>query len=132
MSGPILDRIDLCVELQAVDIESLKGHGNRESSEKIRKRVVRARQIQRERFQGTKYRFNGDIEAGDMGKYCILDSKEQQYAERLYRSLQLSARSYHRILKVARTIADLAEMREITVEHLLEASCYRPAQEYWR
>lgn len=132
VSGPILDRIDLCVELQAVDIESLKGHGNREGSEKIRKRVVRARQIQRERFQGTKYRFNGDIEAGDMGKYCILGSKEQQYAERLYRSLQLSARSYHRILKVARTIADLAEMREITVEHLLEASCYRPAQEYWR
>lgn len=132
VSGPILDRIDLCVELQAVDIASLKNCKKSESSDMIRERIVGAREMQKERFQGTKYRFNGDIEAADMIKFCILGEKEQQYMEQLYQNLNLSVRSYHRILKVARTIADLAEAKEITVEHLLEASFYRPAQEYWQ
>ncbi|MCM1543051.1 MAG: YifB family Mg chelatase-like AAA ATPase [Blautia sp.] len=132
VSGPILDRIDLCVELQAVDIASLKNRKKNESSKMIRERVIRAREIQKERFRDTKYRFNGDIEAADMENYCALGRKEQQYMEQLYRSLNLSARAYHRILKVARTIADLAGAKEIAVEHLLEASFYRPAQEYWR
>jgi len=132
VSGPILDRIDLCVELQAVDIASLKGSKKSESSETIRKRIIRTREIQKERFQGTGYRFNGDIEAADIEQYCTLGKAEQQYMEQLYHSLNLSARAYHRILKVARTIADLAEAAEIGIEHLLEASFYRPAQEYWR
>lgn len=132
VSGPILDRIDLCVELQAVDIASLKNCNKNENSERIRERVVRARELQKERFQGTKYQFNGEIEAADMEKFCVLGEKEQQYMEQLYRSLDLSARAYHRILKVARTIADLAEAEEIKVEHLLEAAFYRPAQEYWQ
>ena len=120
------------MELQAVDITSLRACKKGENSETIRRRITGAREIQRERFEGTKYRFNGDIEAADMEKYCTLGEKEQQYVEQLYRSLNLSARAYHRILKVARTIADLAETAEIGVEHLLEASFYRPAQEYWR
>lgn len=132
VSGPILDRIDLCVELQAVDIASLRNCNKNENSERIRERVVRARELQKERFQGTKYQFNGEIEAADMEKFCVLGEKEQQYMEQLYRSLDLSARAYHRILKVARTIADLAEAEEIKVEHLLEAAFYRPAQEYWQ
>lgn len=132
VSGPILDRIDLCVELQTVDIASLRNSKKSESSERIRERIVVAREIQKRRFQGTKYQFNGDIEAADMEKFCALGEKEQQYMEQLYRSLNLSARAYHRILKVARTIADLADTEEITVEHLLEASFYRPAQEYWK
>lgn len=131
VSGPILDRIDLCVELQAVGIESLKCGKASESSEAIRKRIIRARERQRERFQGTGYRFNGDIEAADIESYCALGKREQQYVEQLYRRLNLSVRAYHRILKVARTIADLAEAPEIDVEHLLEASFYRPAQDYW-
>lgn len=132
VSGPILDRIDLCVELQAVDIASLKNCKKSESSGRIRERIIVAREIQKERFRGTKYRFNGDIEAADMERFCALGEKEQQCMEQLYQSLNLSARAYHRILKVARTIADLAEAKEITVEHLLEASFYRPAQEYWQ
>lgn len=132
VSGPILDRIDLCVELQAVDITSLKESKKSESSDTIRKRIIRAREMQKERFQGTKYRFNGDIEAADMESYCALGKKEQQYMEQLYHSLNLSARAYHRILKVARTIADLEGCAEIGVEHLTEASFYRPAQEYWK
>lgn len=132
VSGPILDRIDLCVELQAVDIASLKGSKKSESSDTIRERIVRAREMQKERFRGTKYRFNGDIEAADMERYCALGKKEQRYMEKLYRSLGLSARAYHRILKVARTIADMEGSMEIGEEHLAEASFYRPAQEYWR
>ncbi len=132
VSGPILDRIDLCVELQAVDIASLKNSGRGEDSETIRRRVIAAREIQRERFLGTGYRFNADIEAADMERYCALGKAEQEYAEQLYRSLMLSARAYHRILKVARTIADLEGAAQIGVEQLLEASFYRPAQEYWR
>lgn len=132
VSGPILDRIDLCVELQTVDIASLKNCNKGESSGRIRERIVRARKIQKERFRGTKYQFNGDVEAADMEIFCALGEKEQQYMDQLYRNLNLSARAYHRILKVARTIADLAEAEQIMVEHLLEASFYRPAQEYWQ
>ena len=131
VSGPILDRIDLCVELQPVDIQGLKGP-RAESSEELRLAVVEARKRQKERFEGMKYRFNGDIEAADMERFCGLGSKEQALLERLYHSLQLSARAYHRILKVARTIADLEGSDVIREEHLLEAACYRPGEEVWR
>lgn len=125
------DRIDLCVELHAVDIASLKGGKKAESSEIIRKRVMKARKIQDERFKGTPYRFNGDIQAADMERYCTLGKEEQHYMEKLFQNLNLSARAYYRILKVARTIADLEGVPEIGEAHLLEASFYRPAQEYW-
>ncbi len=131
VSGPILDRIDLCVELHAVDISSLHNPCRQESSAKLRKRVETARKRQEERFEGTRYRFNGDIESGDVEKYCALGKEEQKCMEELYTSLRLSARAYHRILKVARTIADLAGEDGIGTKHLLEAACYRPAQEYW-
>lgn len=131
VSGPILDRIDLCVELQAVDIQSLKGKKRNESSASIRRRVLKARKRQEQRFHGSSYRFNGDIEAADIERFCPLGEREQQYMEQLYDTLKLSARAYHRILKVARTVADLEGAEQIGVEHLLEASFYRPAQEYW-
>ncbi len=131
LSGPILDRIDLCVELQPVDILRTRGQRS-ESSTKMRKRVARARSMQEKRFQGTRYRFNADIEAADMERFCGLGEEEQKIMEELYYSLQLSARAYHRILKVSRTIADMEGEEEIRGEHLLEAACYRPAQEYWK
>lgn len=131
VSGPILDRIDLCVELQSVDMEGLKSRGKAETSEEIRVRVLKARKRQAERFRGTKRRFNADIEAAEVEKYCRLRKEEQELMERLYQSLALSARSYHRILKVARTIADLEDREEIGVEQLLEAAGYRPVQDYW-
>lgn len=129
VSGPILDRIDLCVELQPVDVVSLQGSGKSESSAVIRERVQRARRRQQERFAGSDYRFNADMEASAMESYCRLGVEERSTMEQLYRSLQLSARAYHRILKVARTIADLEEAEEIGVEHLLEAAFYRPTLE---
>lgn len=131
VSGPILDRIDLCVELQPVDYESLKGRAKGESSAEIRGRVEKARQLQKARFEGRGYRFNGDIEASAIEKYCGLGTEEQKCMERLFRSLRLSARAYHRILRVARTIADLEGAERIAAEHLMEASFYRPSLEYW-
>lgn len=131
VSGPILDRIDLCVELHPVDITSLKSAGQTENSADIRRRVMRARKRQRIRFEGGSCRFNGDIEASDMERYCALGREEQDCMERLYDSLRLSARAYHRILKVARTIADLEGEDRISAEHLMEAACYRPSLDYW-
>lgn len=131
VSGPILDRIDLCVELQPVDILK-KNNKFAENSATIRKRVAVARKRQEKRFKGTEYRFNGDIEAADIDHFCNLGCEEQKTMEQLYHSLQLSARAYHRILKVSRTIADLDNSEVIRSEHLLEAACYRPASDYWK
>ncbi len=134
VSGPILDRIDLCVELQRVEVAKLHRLKSRqllqkepsaETSEQMRARVVAARKLQEKRFQGTMYRFNADVEAADMERFCRLGREEWEFMEQLYGSLQLSARAYHRILKVARTIADLENAEEISTEHLLEAACYR-------
>lgn len=126
VSGPIMDRIDLWVELQAVELKGLQDKQPAESSADIRKRVEKAREIQQERFDGSTYRFNADVKPGDMERFCPLGLKQKQIMEQLYEKLQLSARAYHRILKVARTIADLAGDREIRTEHLLEAAGYRP------
>ena len=131
VSGPILDRIDLCVELQPVAISGLHMGSGEESSEAIRKRVLRARERQAERFQGSHCRFNADIDVTNIGEFCVLGAEEKAFAEKLYDSLQLSARAYHRIIKVARTIADLEGAERIGTEHLMEASFYRPSLEYW-
>jgi len=131
VSGPILDRIDLCVELQSVDYLHLKGRQKGEGSEVIRQRVIEARQRQKVRFEGTNYRFNADIEATSIEKYCCLGEEEERCMEQLFQSLQLSARAYHRILRVARTIADLEGTDRIRTDHLMEASFYRPSLEYW-
>ncbi len=131
VSGPILDRIDLCVELQAVDIAKLHVTGKGECSASIRKRVMDARKRQQRRFEGTNKQFNGEMDIGEIEKYCVLGENEKRYMEQIYQSLRLSVRGYHRILKVARTIADLGGDEQIQIEHLLEASCYRLTQEYW-
>lgn len=131
ISGPLLDRIDICVELQPVKISALHSKAEGESSFEMRKRVLVARQMQEERFLKTDYRFNADIKSGDVEEFCRLGKEEQKCMERIYQKLGLSARVYHRILKVARTIADLAGEKEIASKHLLEAACFRPAADYW-
>ncbi len=128
ISGPIVDRIDLWVELQAVEFANLQESGKEESTSAIRKRVESARVRQQERFEGTRYRFNADIEASDIERLCALGERPRRAAEQLYQRLQLGARSYHRILKVARTIADLEGETHIREEHLLEAAAYRPGE----
>ncbi len=131
VSGPVLDRIDLCVEIRPVNMASLRKKGG-ESSEAIRHRVMEARKMQEKRYQGTGIHFNAEVSSADMERYCSLGSVQQKVMEEAYESMQLSARGYYRILRVARTIADLAGEEQIQEEHLLEAICYRTNDRiYW-
>lgn len=132
ISGPILDRIDLCVELQTVKMENLHGnHG--ESSEMIRARVEEARKRQEERYQGKGWQFNGEIPPMELEKMCQLKENTKKLLGEIYENMGLSARGYHRILRVARTIADLAAREQVEDEDVMEAVCYRMAeQNYWR
>jgi magnesium chelatase family protein len=132
ISGPILDRIDLCVEIKAVGLSEIRGKTGSLSSAEMRAAVERARKMQEERYRGTSYRFNAELKAQDLDRYCHLGKEETAYMESIYQKLKLSARSYHRLLRVARTIADLAKSPEIKKEHLLEAVCFRPDQGYWQ
>ncbi|MDE7223797.1 MAG: YifB family Mg chelatase-like AAA ATPase [Acetatifactor sp.] len=125
LSGPLLDRMDMCVETSRIDLEKLQSVRQGESSVQIRQRVVEARAVQEERFRGRKYSFNGDMEAGELERYCELGREEKRLMELAYRKLDLSARTYHRILKVARTVADLERSERIREEHLSEALAYR-------
>lgn len=125
LSGPLLDRMDMFVETSRIELEKLQSIQPGESSARIRQRVVEARAIQEERFVNKRYSFNRDMEAGELKKYCELGREEKRLMELAYKRLELSARSYYRILKVARTIADLEHSERIREEHLSEALAYR-------
>jgi magnesium chelatase family protein len=127
ISGPILDRVDICVEAPRVDIADLtvKSKSANESSLTIRERVLKARDIQNERFKGTDLRFNSDMSPKDIEKFCRLGHREEAYLENAFNTMELSARAYHKILRVARTIADIDGSDEIRQIHLMEAVGYR-------
>ncbi len=131
LSGPLLDRMDMYVETSRIELQKLQSIRQGEGSARIRQRVVEARAVQEERFRGKKYSFNGDMEAGELERYCELGREEKQLMELAYRQLDLSARTYHRILKVARTIADLGHSERIREEHLSEALAYRLTDGAW-
>jgi len=134
ISGPIIDRIDICVETPKVSFHELLGATEKnESSDVIRQRVMKARKIQEKRYAGIGYRFNAELTPGDIRRFCTLGFKEQQFMEKIFETMKLSARAYHKVLKVARTIADLAGEEKINEIHLSEAVCYRSAdQKYFR
>lgn len=125
LSGPFLDRIDVFVETDRIEVTDLLTLEKEESSEKVRERVMRAREIQNRRFQGTDICFNADMSGTDVAMYCELGKKEKDIIEKAYKTMELSARSFHRILRVARTIADLEASEKIEERHLLEALMYR-------
>lgn len=127
ISGPVLDRIDLCIQVPPMDIQDITANKRNESSSQIRKRIMGARKIQQNRFSGTKHRFNADLSAKDIMLFCPLRSKERIFMEQAYKAMGLSVRAYHRVLKTARTIADLDGWEQIKIEHLKEALCYRIA-----
>ena len=129
ISGPILDRIDICTQAPAIDITELEKNIKNESSEEIREKVMIARKMQKRRFEGTNLRFNADMGPKEVKKYCALSLEEQRYMEQVFHMMKLSARAYHRILKVARTIADLDGEEKIGKRHLNEAVCYRLGEE---
>jgi magnesium chelatase family protein len=137
ISGPLLDRIDIHIEVPRVDYEKLSGDRVGESSESIRGRVQVARNIQQARFTNAKSLFsnngsapdivcNADMRIGEIRKFCKLQDEGQSLMRAAMTQLNLSARAYHRILKLARTIADLAGSEQIQSVHLAEALQYRP------
>lgn len=133
ISGPILDRIDICVEAARIDVSELS-HGSscNESSKDIRKRVLSAMEIQKKRFANENIRFNSEMSPAQIQKYCALGLKEQRLMENIFNSMELSARAYHKVLRVSRTIADLDGSERIEARHLTEASCYRMTDsKYW-
>ncbi len=126
ISGPLMDRIDIHVEVPRVDYEKLNDSRLGESSEVVSRRVEAARQIQRERFEGTTLNCNADMHPAQVRQYCGLDEACRSLMRAAMNQMQLSARAYHRILKLARTIADLAASQSIQHQHLAEALQYRP------
>jgi len=125
ISGPLLDRIDIHLEVPAVPYEKLIGEPTGESSKDIRQRVNRARQIQNQRFAKEHGHCNAHMQPKQIRKYCKMEDGAQKLLETAIKQLGLSARAYDRILKVSRTIADLAESDIIKTEHISEAIQYR-------
>lgn len=127
LSEPLLDRIDMHVEVPRVEYDKLMGTEVGEHSADIKIRVERARQRQYERFKNIAGLFaNSDMRVGDIQRFCILSNEARQLLEITVRRMQLSARAYHRMLKLSRTIADLADSDIIQTHHVAEAVQYRP------
>jgi magnesium chelatase family protein len=133
ISGPLLDRIDIHVEVPAVKYKELSSEVKSESSKTVRERVIRAREIQLKRFKGIDHFFsNGDMGTKEVRIFCKLDSSGSELLKMAINKLGLSARAFERILKVSRTIADLESSANILPQHVSEAIQYRSLdRELW-
>ncbi len=136
LSGPLLDRMDLCVEMSRMKIGELTSPEKTAypyTSAGMKETVLMARKIQEERFVGSPISFNSQMSHGELEKYTELGEKEKKFMERAYDRMHLSLRSYHKILRVARTIADIGGSEKVELSHLTEALCYRSIEDrYWR
>lgn len=133
MSGPMLDRMDLHIEMTEVGYGEITLKSMGEPSADIRKRVEKARLMQRSRFEGEGMRLNSQMSNRQIQKCCKLDDEGEEVIQRAFASLKLSARAYMRLLKVARTIADLDGSQDILSHHMKEAVQYRSMDgRYWR
>jgi magnesium chelatase family protein len=131
ISQPFLDRIDLCVEAPRVEYDSLVEKKAQESSEAIRQRVCEVRNLQRMRYGGTKV--NARLDSRETEEFCRLGEPENEVMKQAFAAFGFTARTYHKVLKVARTIADLDGSQEILKQHLCEAIGYRtPDKKYWK
>ncbi len=132
VSGPLLDRLDIHIEVPQVDFEKLSSDEKGESSKDIKARVNAARQIQTKRFEGSAVTCNAKMTPKQTREYCVLNEESRRMLERCFDSLGLSARAYDKILRIARTIADLDGSESIELEHITEAVQYRSLdRKFW-
>lgn len=133
ISQPILDRMDMTIEVFPIKYERLRKEGKEESSAAIKKRVYAARKSQEKRFKTIGISCNAEMTRKEIEIFCCLDEKGEQLLKQLYAEEETSTRSYYRLLRLARTIADLEGSENIQKEHLAEAYCYRSlGKKYWR
>ena len=133
VSGPLLDRIDLQIEVDAVPVQEINASSPAESSARVALRVANARKIQQQRYHGEKYHCNAQLDSKAIRRYCSLTEEASAILNMAVQNLQMSMRAYNRILKVARTIADLENSDSIQSAHVAEAVQYRELdQKYWR
>lgn len=132
VSGPLLDRIDIHIEVQSIDYEQLSGKQREESSAEIRQRVNLARERQNKRFEGTEITCNAKMTPRATRKFCILTEDADALLRQSFENMGLSARAYDKILRIARTIADLEDCDKIELTHIAEAIQYRSLdRKYW-
>ncbi|MDI9480582.1 MAG: YifB family Mg chelatase-like AAA ATPase [Syntrophomonadaceae bacterium] len=132
LSGPLLDRIDLHVEVPRLQFEQIRERKNGENSNQIRTQVAEAREIQAKRFRDYPYQVNAQMGTAEVREFCRLDQESEQLLKNAFIKLHLSARAHDRVLKVARTVADLESSATIKINHLAQALQYRSMdRDYW-
>lgn len=132
ISQPLLDRLDLCADVTPVDFEGLSSRRIGESTDTIRERVTKVQELQRERYKNEGIQFNGELKGSQIEKFCQLDKEGKNLLQMAFEHMPFSARAYHRLLKVARTIADMDHCEAIRKHHIGEALSYRAFdKKYW-
>ena len=132
ISQPLLDRIDICAEAPTLNFSQITARDKNESSMDIRRRVINCHQIQKDRYKDYDFNFNSQIPSNLIDKFCFLSDDNRRFMEQMYDKHSLTARTYHKVLRVARTIADMSLEDNIQLEHLQEAICYRGLEKrYW-
>lgn len=133
VSGPFLDRMDICMEAAPVSYEELTSTSRNEDSAHIRARVEAARELQKKRFHGYDILYNSQMGGRHIRRFCPIKSEDEAFLKDIFNRMEYSARSYYKVLRVARTIADLAGEADINREHICEAVGYRSMdKKYWR
>jgi magnesium chelatase family protein len=125
LSGPLIDRMDIFTFVNKLEFKDVGSEKKEESSKLIKQRIERARKIQKQRFKGLQIRTNGEMSSSQINKYCVLRRKEKNFIEKIYNRFNFSTRVYHKVLKLARTLADLEEKDLIEEDDLIEAIQYR-------